>query len=143
MMGMPRSAKLRTARDHASTASRAYASDLREAASSGRVPGMTTKRGHLHAISKARSCLGALALAVLGGCASPTAGISTGSPTSPPPAAPSTAVPDNAISEIAQREIVRRQERIRQMDEAAMGASRALSENDLEGAVSGFREASR
>jgi hypothetical protein len=63
------------------------------------------------------------------------------SPTAPPVAVP-TAVPDNPISEIAQREILRRQERIRQMDATALEANRALSENDLEGAVSGFRQAS-
>jgi hypothetical protein len=54
-----------------------------------------------------------------------------------------TVVPDNPISEIAQREILRRQERLHQIDTAALEANRALSENDLEGAVSGFREASR
>lgn len=54
-----------------------------------------------------------------------------------------TVVPDNPISQIAQREILRRQERIRRMDATALEANRALSENDLEGAVSGFREASR
>ncbi|MBU6179654.1 MAG: hypothetical protein KGR69_08305 [Verrucomicrobia bacterium] len=53
-----------------------------------------------------------------------------------------TIIPDNPISEIAQREILRRQERIRQMDSTALEANRALSENDLEGAVSGFRQAS-
>jgi hypothetical protein len=63
--------------------------------------------------------------------------------TSPAPAPAPTVVPDNPVSEIAQREILRRQERIHQMDAAALGASLALSENDLEGAVSGFREASR
>jgi hypothetical protein len=63
------------------------------------------------------------------------------SATEPPVAVP-TAVPDNPISEIAQREILRRQERIRQMDATALEANRALSENDLEGAVSGFRQAS-
>lgn len=62
--------------------------------------------------------------------------------TSHPPSAVPTAVPDNPISEIAQREILRRQERIRQMDATALEANRALSENDLEGAVSGFRQAS-
>jgi hypothetical protein len=66
-------------------------------------------------------------------------------PRSPSPAAAPapTVVADNPVSEIAQREILRRQERLHQMDAAALGASRALSENDLEGAVSGFREASR
>lgn len=62
---------------------------------------------------------------------------------SPAHAPAPTVVPDNPISEIAQREILRRQERLHQMDAAALEASRALSENDLEGAVSGFREASR
>lgn len=59
-----------------------------------------------------------------------------------PPAPVPAAVPDNPISEIAHREILRRQERIRQMDATALQANRALSENDLEGAVSGFRQAS-
>ena len=54
-----------------------------------------------------------------------------------------TVAPDNPVSEIAQREILRRQERLRQMDAAALEANRALSENDLEGAVSGFRRASQ
>lgn len=63
--------------------------------------------------------------------------------TSSAPAPACTVVPDNRISEIAQREILRRQERLHQMDAAALGASRALSENDLEGAVSGFQEAAR
>lgn len=62
---------------------------------------------------------------------------------SPAPAPTPTIVPDNPISEIAQREIIRRQERVHQMDAAALEANRALSENDLEGAVSGLREASR
>jgi hypothetical protein len=61
----------------------------------------------------------------------------------PSPAPAPTIVPDNPISEIAQREILRRQERLHQIDTAALEANRALSENDLEGAVSGFREASR
>jgi hypothetical protein len=69
-------------------------------------------------------------------CASPKR-----SATAPPAPIPA-AVPDNPISEIAQREILRRQERIRQMDATALEANRALSENDLEGAVSGFRQAS-
>jgi hypothetical protein len=59
-----------------------------------------------------------------------------------PPAPVHAVVPDNPISEIAQREILRRQERVRQMDAMALEANRALSENDLEGAVSGFRHAS-
>jgi hypothetical protein len=37
-----------------------------------------------------------------------------------------TVVPDNPISEIAQREILRRQERLHQMDAAALDANRAL-----------------
>jgi hypothetical protein len=39
-----------------------------------------------------------------------------------------TVVPDNPISEIAQREILRRQERLHQIDTAALEANRALSE---------------
>lgn len=62
--------------------------------------------------------------------------------TSPSAVAPAV-VPDNPISDIAQREILRRQDRIRRMDEAALEANRALSENDLEGAVGGFREAAQ
>jgi hypothetical protein len=73
---------------------------------------------------------------VVTSCASPKR------PATAPPVAAPTAVPDNPISEIAQREILRRQERIRQMDATALEANRALSENDLEGAVSGFRQAS-
>ncbi len=69
-------------------------------------------------------------------CAIPKS--SATAPTAPVPAT----APDNTISEIAQREILRRQERIRQMDAAALEANRALSENDLEGAVSGFRQVS-
>jgi hypothetical protein len=53
-----------------------------------------------------------------------------------------TVVPENPVSDLAQREILRRQELIRQMDATALEASRSLSENDLEGAVSGFRRAS-
>lgn len=73
----------------------------------------------------------------------------TGCATTPPaprpaasPAPAPTVVPYNPISEIAQREIIRRQERLRQMDAAALEANHALSENDLERAVSGFRQAS-
>lgn len=78
------------------------------------------------------SCL----VAPLSGCGSrPQA-------TTSAPAPSPTVTPDNPISEIAQREIIRRQERVRQMDAAALEANRALSENDLEGAVNGFRQAS-
>lgn len=73
---------------------------------------------------------------VVTSCASPKR------PATAPPVAVPTAVPDNPVSEIAQREILRRQERLRKMDAAALEANRALSENDLEGAVSGFRQAS-
>lgn len=63
-------------------------------------------------------------------------------PTTPSTSSPAVA-PDNPVSEMARREILRRQERIRQMDAVALEANRALSENDLEGAVSGFRQASQ
>ncbi len=87
---------------------------------------------------QAAESLGVIAclIASLSGCGSRTQS------TTAAPAPASTAVPDNAISEIAQREIIRRQERMRQMDAVALEANRALSENDLERAVSGFRQAS-
>lgn len=78
-----------------------------------------------------------LLILVVTSCASPKR-----PPTAPPVAAP-TVAPDNPVSEMARLEILRRQERIRQMDAAALEANRALSENDLEGAVSGFRQASQ
>jgi len=83
--------------------------------------------------------LSATSLAMLAiSCASPHKSV-----IAPAPAPAPTVVPDNPISEIALREILRRQERLHQIDTAALEANRALSENDLEGAVSGFREASR
>lgn len=60
----------------------------------------------------------------------------------PSPTPTRTIIPDNPISDLAQREIIRRQERVRQMDAMALAANRSLSENDLERAVSGFRQAS-
>ena len=81
--------------------------------------------------------LSATSLAMLAiSCASPQKSVIA-------PAPAPTVVSDNPISEIAQREILRRQERLHQIDAAALEANRALSENDLERAVSGFREASR
>jgi len=50
-------------------------------------------------------------------------------------------LPPDSAPAIARREVIRRQERIRRMDEAAIRASQALAEDDLEGAVSGFRRA--
>jgi hypothetical protein len=79
--------------------------------------------------------LSATSLAMLAiSCASPHKSVIAPAPT---------VASDNPISEIAQREILRRQERLHQIDAAALEANRALSENDLERAVSGFREASR
>ena len=49
--------------------------------------------------------------------------------------------PDESVPAIARREVIRRQERVRQMDEAAIRASQALANDDLEGAVDGFRRA--
>lgn len=49
--------------------------------------------------------------------------------------------PDDSVPAIARREVIRRQERVRQMDEAAIRASQALANDDLEGAVDGFRRA--
>ena len=65
----------------------------------------------------------------------------------PPPRVPSPTsgsaqpLPPDSAPAIARREVIRRQERIRQMDEAAIRASQAMAEDDLEGAVSGFRRA--
>ena len=85
--------------------------------------------------------LSATSLAMLAiSCASPHKSVIAPAPA---PAPAPTVVSDNPISEIAQREILRRQERLHQIDAAALEANRALSENDLERAVSGFREASR
>jgi len=60
----------------------------------------------------------------------------------PAPAPITAAAPTNPVSDLARREILRRQERVRRMDAAALEANRALSENDLEEAVGGFRQAS-
>lgn len=48
---------------------------------------------------------------------------------------------DDSVPAIARREVIRRQEQIRRMDEAALRASQAMAEDDLEGAVSGYRRA--
>lgn len=48
---------------------------------------------------------------------------------------------DESVPAIAQREVIRRREQIRRMDEAALRASQAMAEDDLEGAVSGYRRA--
>ncbi len=48
---------------------------------------------------------------------------------------------DDSVPAIAQREVIRRREQIRRMDEAALRASQAMAEDDLEGAVSGYRRA--
>jgi hypothetical protein len=56
------------------------------------------------------------------------------------PGATATADP-NSVPAIAQREVIRRQEMIRRMDEAAIQASQRMAEDDLEGAVKGYRRA--
>ncbi len=101
---------------------------------------MASERWRHSDTGRIRRWRGATLFVLLGGCASPPP--ESAAVRQPVPAV-SAPLPDNAISEIAHREIVRRQERIRQMDEAALGASRALSQKDLEGAVAGFREAAR
>ncbi|MCB1234793.1 MAG: hypothetical protein KDM91_06960 [Verrucomicrobiae bacterium] len=50
---------------------------------------------------------------------------------------------EDSVPAIAQREVIRRQERIRQMDEAALKASQRMAADDLEGAVDGYRQALR
>ena len=88
-----------------------------------------------------------LFLVLLGtlGCQSePTPVATTPRPAATPPASsPGTPVtyPDESVPAIARREVIRRQERVRQMDEAAIRASQAMAEDDLEGAVEGFRRA--
>jgi len=105
---------------------------------------------------KRASWVGAAAasfLALLPACRSSTAPVASASPPVPPatyagtPSVPgsraaASAAPGNEVSDLARREIVRRQEMIRRMDAAALEANRALAENDLEGAVGGFRQAS-
>lgn len=102
-------------------------------------------------IRPARACLVLATMLAVGACRS--TGPAVPAPSGPPaaahraaPAAPSAPVPsgplpDDSVPAIAQREVIRRQERIRQMDAAALKASQALAEEDLEGAVSGFRRA--
>jgi len=46
-----------------------------------------------------------------------------------------------SVPSIARREVIRRQEMVRQMDEAAIRASQRMAEDDLEGAVEGYRRA--
>ncbi|MCB1088686.1 MAG: hypothetical protein KDM63_16730, partial [Verrucomicrobiae bacterium] len=60
-------------------------------------------------------------------------GVSSGQATKP--------LPPDSVPAIAQREVIRRQEQIRKMDEAALRASQAMAEDDLEGAVKGYRQA--
>lgn len=50
-------------------------------------------------------------------------------------------LPADSIPAIAQREVIRRQEQIRRMDDAALRASQAMAEDDLDGAVKGYRSA--
>lgn len=84
---------------------------------------------------------------VLAACQSkPSPSVATQpAPATTPRSAPAPAsvepLPDDSVPEIARREVIRRQERIRQMDEAALRASQAMAEDDLEGAVGGFRRA--
>jgi hypothetical protein len=47
----------------------------------------------------------------------------------------------NSVPSIAQREVIRRQEMVRRMDDAALRASQRMAEDDLEGAVEGYRKA--
>jgi len=90
------------------------------------------------------------ALALLASCRSPQrkeispplAVAAHPSPARPSPPPGPAAAPANPVSDLARREILRRQERVRRMDAAALEANRALAENDLEGAVGGFRQAS-
>ena len=53
----------------------------------------------------------------------------------------SMSAPPDSVPSIAQREVIRRQEMVRQMDDAAIRASQRMAEDDLEGAVEGYRRA--
>ncbi|MCB1066205.1 MAG: hypothetical protein KDN20_25205 [Verrucomicrobiae bacterium] len=88
-----------------------------------------------------------LAMGCLAACQSPKEPSPVVQSVPPPPiparsaaATPQTLPPDSAPA-IARREVIRRQEQIRRMDEAALRASQAMAEDDLEGAVKGYRRA--
>lgn len=61
----------------------------------------------------------------------------------PAPVRTTAAVPGNEVSDLARREILRRQERIQAADRAALESHQRMADGDLEGAVSGYREAAR
>ena len=78
----------------------------------------------------------------LSACQQPAPTPPTVSAAPAPQASPSaTPMPDDSVPAIARREVIRRQEQIRRMDEAALRASQAMANDDLEGAVSGYRRA--
>lgn len=91
--------------------------------------------------------LSAVAIAIgLAGCRSNDLAATTSpavrapaSTTGTPPAR--VAVPENEISELARREILRRRERVARADRAALESRQRMAEGNLEGAVSGYREA--
>lgn len=86
--------------------------------------------------------LGVLGAFLWVSCAAPRTQPHSTKPASPasPASAQSIAVSGD-VPAIAQREVIRRQEQIRRMDEAALRASEAMAHDDLEGAVSGYRQA--
>ena len=86
--------------------------------------------------------LGVLGALLWVSCATPQTLPHLSKPAAPalPASAQSIAV-SGEVPAIAQREVIRRQEQIRSMDEAALRASEAMARDDLEGAVSGYRQA--
>ena len=90
-----------------------------------------------------------LAMGCLAACQSPKvpSPVAQSVPAPPIPersavAAPQTqTLPPDSAPAIARREVIRRQEQIRRMDDAALRASQAMAEDDLEGAVKGYRQA--
>jgi hypothetical protein len=96
--------------------------------------------------------LNSVLLALLGfglsffGCAHPRPQPASAGIPAPPAQSSSTvrtasSLPANSIPGIAQREVIRRQERLRQVDDAALRAHQAIAEGDLESAVSGYQKA--
>ena len=71
----------------------------------------------------------------------PTSSRTAFSPTASSSVPTAQPLPDDSVPAIAQREVIRRQEQIRNMDDAALRASQAMAEDDLEGAVDGYRKA--
>ncbi len=121
--------------------------DLAAAPGFGRVTPMKFLRTFVHSVALGMVLIGALLGPACQQSKPPaTAAMAPASAPAPAPAssrAPSLAqaLPDDSVPAIARREVIRRQEQIRRMDEAALRASQAMAEDDLEGAVGGYRRA--